>query len=155
MPVRHRMHHMAGKRAGPIDVHVGARIRLRRNLLGLSQNELGRALGVSFQQVQKYENGTNRIGASRLHLIAQALDTTPAWFFERAPRPVAVAGSSVARVAEARVTAFMRDRDAALLIRHWVRLPRRVRSAIVRLVARAAEPHTSDKHQARQYREKP
>ncbi|HEV2264185.1 MAG TPA: helix-turn-helix transcriptional regulator [Stellaceae bacterium] len=65
----------------PIDVHVGARVRLRRTLLGMSQEKLGQAIGLTFQQVQKYERGTNRIGASRLHELAQVLDVPVAFFF--------------------------------------------------------------------------
>lgn len=66
----------------PVDVHVGARVRLRRTLLGMSQEKLGQAIGLTFQQVQKYERGTNRIGASRLHELARALDVPIAFFFE-------------------------------------------------------------------------
>ena len=70
----------------PVDVHVGARLRLRRVGLGMSQDALARALGVSFQQVQKYEHGTNRLSASRLFLAARALRTRVAWFFEELPQ---------------------------------------------------------------------
>ncbi len=66
----------------PVDVHVGARVRLRRTLLGMSQEKLGQAIGLTFQQVQKYERGTNRIGASRLHELARVLDVPIAFFFE-------------------------------------------------------------------------
>ena len=69
----------------PIDLHVGSRVRMRRMLLGLSQEKLGEALGVTFQQVQKYEKGMNRIGASRLQDIAKILDAPPSFFFEDAP----------------------------------------------------------------------
>lgn len=65
----------------PIDVHVGARVRLRRTLLGMSQEKLGQAIGLTFQQVQKYERGTNRIGASRLHELAQVLEVPVSYFF--------------------------------------------------------------------------
>jgi len=65
----------------PIDVHVGARLRLRRTLLGMSQEKLGQAIGLTFQQVQKYERGTNRIGASRLHELAQVLEVPVSYFF--------------------------------------------------------------------------
>src|ERR1700680_3380208 len=58
----------------PIDVQVGSRVRLRRNMLGLSQEKLGEAIGLTFQQVQKYERGANRIGASRLHELGTVLD---------------------------------------------------------------------------------
>ena len=66
----------------PVDVYVGKRMRMRRTLLGLSQEELGKALGVTFQQVQKYERGTCRVGASRLWDIGQALNTPVAFFYE-------------------------------------------------------------------------
>jgi transcriptional regulator with XRE-family HTH domain len=66
----------------PIDMHVGARLRLRRTLLGLSQEKLGEAIGLTFQQVQKYERGANRIGASRLFDIARVLDVPIGYFFE-------------------------------------------------------------------------
>lgn len=69
----------------PIDQHVGGRVRLRRMMLGMSQEKLGNALGVTFQQVQKYEKGTNRIGASRLQEISKLLDAPPSYFFEGAP----------------------------------------------------------------------
>ena len=66
----------------PIDVHVGNRLRLRRTLLGMSQQKVGEALGLTFQQVQKYERGTNRIGASRLWDLAGVLDCPVSFFFE-------------------------------------------------------------------------
>lgn len=66
----------------PIDTHVGARIRLRRTMLGLSQEKLAEKLGITFQQVQKYERGLNRVGASRLWDLAQVLDVSVAFFYE-------------------------------------------------------------------------
>lgn len=72
----------------PIDVHVGARIRLRRTLRGLSQDKLGQALGLTFQQVQKYERGSNRIGASRLYDMALALDVPITYFYENIPEEI-------------------------------------------------------------------
>lgn len=66
----------------PVDVHVGARLRLRRNLLGLSQEQLGKAGGLTFQQIQKYERGTNRMGASRLFQFAKLLDVPVSYFFD-------------------------------------------------------------------------
>jgi transcriptional regulator with XRE-family HTH domain len=66
----------------PIDVHVGARIRLRRTLLGISQTTLAEAMGLTFQQVQKYEKGMNRVSASRLVDMANALDVSVSYFFE-------------------------------------------------------------------------
>jgi transcriptional regulator with XRE-family HTH domain len=73
------------KAPNPIDKHVGARVRMRRLILGMSQGKLGDALDVTFQQVQKYEKGANRIGASRLQQLARVLDVPPAYFFEDAP----------------------------------------------------------------------
>lgn len=71
----------ASRKPDPIDVFVGARIALRRAAMGLSQTVLAQRLGVSFQQVQKYETGANRISASRLHRLATVLATTPSAFF--------------------------------------------------------------------------
>jgi transcriptional regulator with XRE-family HTH domain len=77
---------MAGKKQpNPIDVHVGSRVRLRRMMLGMSQEKLGENLGITFQQIQKYEKGTNRIGASRLQHIARVLSMPVSYFFEGAP----------------------------------------------------------------------
>ncbi len=73
------------KAPNPIDRHVGSRVRMRRILLGMSQEKLGEALELTFQQVQKYEKGTNRIGASRLQQISQILNVSPAFFFDGAP----------------------------------------------------------------------
>ncbi len=70
------------KKPNPTDVHVGRRIRLRRNMLGISQEKLGESLGITFQQIQKYEKGTNRVGASRLQAIASILSVPVSFFFE-------------------------------------------------------------------------
>ena len=81
----------------PIDIHVGARVRLRRNLLGISQTDLGKALGVAFQQVQKYEKGTNRISASRLFNLSRVLDVPISFFFEDLSPAAAGGGKRRAR----------------------------------------------------------
>ena len=72
-------------RPSPIDVHVGTRIRLRRTLLGMSQERLGESLGLTFQQVQKYERGVNRVGASRLFDLSRVLDVPISFFFDDMP----------------------------------------------------------------------
>jgi transcriptional regulator with XRE-family HTH domain len=77
------------RRPSPVDVHVGARFRQRRKLLGMTQTYLGDSLDLSFQQVQKYESGTNRIGASRLLALARVLDVPVNYFFENMPTAVA------------------------------------------------------------------
>ncbi len=73
----------------PVDVHVGARLRVRRTLLGMSQTTLGEAIGLTFQQVQKYERGANRISASRLFALSRVLDVPIAYFFDDMPTAVA------------------------------------------------------------------
>nr|CAD6616368.1 XRE family transcriptional regulator [Rhizobium sp. Khangiran2] len=73
------------KKPNPIDIHVGSRIRLRRTMLGMSQEKLGESLGITFQQIQKYEKGTNRVGASRLQNISSILNVPVSFFFEDAP----------------------------------------------------------------------
>ena len=73
---------MAKKAPNPVDRHVGGRLRMRRMMLPMSQEKLGGALGLTFQQIQKYEKGTNRIGASRLQQISQILQVPVSFFFE-------------------------------------------------------------------------
>ena len=85
--------------ANPIDIHVGHRVRIRRTLLGLSQTDLANALGLTFQQVQKYEKGANRMGASRLFDLSRILGVPVGWFFEDMPDDVAAAGPAAMRVA--------------------------------------------------------
>lgn len=73
---------MQSKKPDPVDVHVGGRVRLRRMLLGMSQEELGNRLGLTFQQIQKYERGANRIGASRLYKISRILEVPVSFLFD-------------------------------------------------------------------------
>ena len=85
-------------RPSPIDIHVGSRIRLRRTLLGMSQERLGEALGLTFQQVQKYERGVNRVGASRLFDLSRVLDVPISFFFDDMPDSLAATyGGQVSR----------------------------------------------------------
>ena len=93
------------KKPNPIDIHVGSRVRLRRNMLGMSQEKLGEALGITFQQIQKYEKGTNRVGASRLQAISTILNVPVSFFFEDAPGTSPTAGG----LAEANSTSFVVD----------------------------------------------
>ena len=96
----------------PIDVHVGGRLRLRRTLMGLSQTELAKAVNLTFQQVQKYESGANRVSASRLYHISEALDVPVSFFFDDAPR----AGGGLA---EAPKPSFEPDRELLELTRNY------------------------------------
>lgn len=93
------------KKPNPIDIHVGSRVRLRRTMLGQSQEKLGNALGITFQQIQKYEKGANRIGASRLQQIANVLTVPVAFFFEDAPSGT----QSVTGMAEGNSTTYVVD----------------------------------------------
>src|ERR1044071_10505169 len=102
----------------PIDVRVGARLRLRRNMLGLSQEKLGEAIGLTFQQVQKYERGANRIGASRLHELSRVLDVPISFFLDdtdpvRAP---AIPGGFAEPPAEAFESDPLRRREVLGLV---------------------------------------
>ena len=80
-------------RSNPIDGHVGNRVRQQRLLLGMSQEMLGKAVGITFQQIQKYERGSNRIGASRLFTLSKVLSVPISFFFEDMPKALVVAGS--------------------------------------------------------------
>lgn len=85
---------MVEKHPNPVDIHVGTRVRLRRILLGISQEKLGEQLGLTFQQVQKYEKGSNRISASRLFQISQILQVPPQFFFDDMPQESSPTGGS-------------------------------------------------------------
>ena len=95
------------KKPNPTDVHVGSRIRLRRNMLGMSQEKLGENLGITFQQIQKYEKGTNRVGASRLQAISNILGVPVSFLFEDAP------GQPPARLHRCRVSSGVRQRPCS------------------------------------------
>ncbi len=81
--------HRRSEHPHPVDIHVGSRLRQRRQLLGLSQEKLGEAIGLTFQQVQKYERGANRIGASRLYELSRVLDVPVGFFFDEMSRETA------------------------------------------------------------------
>ncbi len=129
------------KNPNPIDIHVGSRVRMRRMMVGMSQEKLGDALGLTFQQIQKYEKGANRIGASRLHQIASALGVQIEFFYEGAPTPD---GESLGGFAEdpnpPYMTDFLSTSDGLQLMRAFVRVrDSRVRKRIVDLVEALAE----------------
>ena len=112
----------AKKAPNPTDRHVGSRVRMRRILLAMSQEELGAALGLSFQQVQKYERGANRIGASRLQQISHILQVPVAFFFEGAPNASAPHGSNGSALSMAQIDDFVSDSDGLRLIRAFMRI---------------------------------
>jgi len=126
------------KKPNPIDVHVGGRIRLRRNMLGMSQERLGEHLGITFQQIQKYEKGTNRVGASRLQAISSILEVPPAFFFEDAPG--GVAGGLEEESPTSYVVDFLTSSEGLRLNRAFVRISDpKVRSKIIDLVRALAD----------------
>ncbi|MBU4434694.1 MAG: helix-turn-helix domain-containing protein [Alphaproteobacteria bacterium] len=93
----------------PVDLHVGQRIRLRRKLVGASQTQVAEALGLTFQQLQKYERGTNRISASKLHALALHMQVPISWFFEGLEEPAA--DNTVINRRQAAVDAFLATRE--------------------------------------------
>lgn len=111
--------------ADPIDVHVGNRVRLRRTELKMTQARLSRFVGVSFQQIQKYENGSNRIGAGRLQVIARVLRVPTSFFFEGTPQTEAPPDTSSAAITcnvAASLSSFLHTREAARLNRYFARI---------------------------------
>jgi len=132
---------MAKKVPDPTDKHVGARVRMRRMMLHMSQEKLGDALGLTFQQVQKYEKGTNRIGASRLQNIASILQVPISFFFEGAPRSGHSHGNGMGEApSPAYVSDFLATSDGLSLTKAFMRIKSgKLRRRIVDLVEHIAE----------------
>ena len=136
---------MAKKTPNAIDRHVGSRLRMRRVLMGMSQEKLGEHLGVTFQQVQKYEKGMNRMGASRLQNASRALEVPVEFFFRDAPQfdgspaTPAVPGTSDSRSDGNFVADFLSSNEGIELNQAFVRIKdRKLRRRIVELVRAAA-----------------
>ncbi|MBT9372102.1 helix-turn-helix domain-containing protein [Rhizobium sp. CSW-27] len=130
------------KKPNPIDIHVGSRIRLRRTMLGMSQEKLGESLGITFQQIQKYEKGTNRVGASRLQNISSILNVPVSFFFEDAPGEQSANGAGLAEASSSNyVVDFLSSSEGLQLNRAFVKITDpKVRRKLVDLVkALAAE----------------
>jgi transcriptional regulator with XRE-family HTH domain len=127
------------KATNPIDKHVGGRVRLRRMMLGMSQSTLGDGLGITFQQVQKYEKGTNRMGASRLQHISHILQVPVPFFFEGAPHLPGQPGGNGAAPSPAYVSEFLATSDGLALTKAFMRIKEpSVRRRIVALVEEIA-----------------
>lgn len=127
----------------PVDVHVGKRVRLRRTLLGMSQEKLGEAIGLTFQQVQKYERGTNRIGSSRLYQLSQVLDIPVSYFFDDLPSDVT--GKPSTGMADSAPAAYEGDpmvkRETLELVRAYYRITdSSVRKRVFELVKAVGAP---------------
>jgi transcriptional regulator with XRE-family HTH domain len=131
---------LAKKAPNPTDKHVGSRVRMRRMMLGMSQEKLGDALGLTFQQVQKYEKGTNRIGASRIQQIAHILQVPVAFFFEGGPSSSSGRAEGMGEApSPAYVSEFLATSDGLALTKAFMRIEdAKLRRRIVDLVEQIA-----------------
>lgn len=123
------------RRPNPIDVHVGGRVRFRRMLLGMSQEKLGEKLGLTFQQIQKYEKGVNRVSASRLHRLAEGLKVAPTFFFDEASLQPSATSS-----ADDDLNQFLASEEGLSLMKAFQRLPQKsLRRSIVEMIEQLAD----------------
>src|ERR1700716_3122725 len=130
---------MVKKAPNPIDRHVGSRVRMRRMMLGMSQEKLGDGLDLTFQQVQKYEKGTNRIGASRLQQISHILQVPVAFFFEGAPTLHGPSDGMKEAPSPAYVSDFLASSEGLALTKAFTRIKEpKLRRRIVDLVEEIA-----------------
>jgi transcriptional regulator with XRE-family HTH domain len=131
---------MPRDRPHPIDAHVGKRMRMRRVMLGMSQSNLGDALGLTFQQVQRYENGKNRLGASRLQRVAQILQVPVEFLFEGSPQERRPNHAQSSVVSPQFVSDYLAMSEGLQLTRAFVKIPDKgIRRSIVKLVEQIAE----------------
>lgn len=121
------------KTRDPLDVHVGQRLRMRRGLAGLSQEKLAEAVGVSFQQIQKYENGSNRVGARRLFDLGQVLSVPVEWFFEGFSGEVPT-GAMVAEQTQNLSEDTFTRKETIDLLKAYYQLPESVRKHVLAMV---------------------
>ena len=137
---------MSTKAPNPVDKYVGSRVRMRRIMLGMSQEKLGEALGLTFQQVQKYEKGTNRVGASRLQNISSILNVPVSFFFEDAPGEHSGALTGMAETSSSNyVVDFLSSSEGLQLNRAFVKITDpKVRRKVVELVKALAAEADSD-----------
>ena len=129
------------KAPNPTDKHVGSRVRMRRMMLAMSQEKLGDALGLTFQQVQKYENGKNRIGGSRLQHISQILQAPAAFFFEGVPQARGQHHGPTDAPSPQYVSDYLATSDGLQLTKAFMQIPdAKLRRSIVTLVENIAGP---------------
>jgi transcriptional regulator with XRE-family HTH domain len=127
-------HH--SRSATAVDVHIGQKLRARRILLGMSQTELANAADITFQQVQKYERGTNRVGASRLQQFSEALGVPPSYFFEGASTVgKKQAAAQEGGLSEGAIVSFLGTREGAALVRAFLAIKQKpVRQNLIALI---------------------
>jgi transcriptional regulator with XRE-family HTH domain len=137
---------MSTKAPNPVDKYVGSRVRMRRIMLGMSQEKLGEALGLTFQQVQKYEKGTNRVGASRIQQIAEILQVPVSFLFEGGPTGLVKADGSTEAASPSYVSDFLATTEGLSLTRAFTRISdAKLRRSIVDLVEHIAAHEIPDK----------
>jgi transcriptional regulator with XRE-family HTH domain len=137
---------MSIKAPNPVDKYVGSRVRMRRIMLGMSQEKLGEALGLTFQQVQKYEKGTNRVGASRLQQISEILQVPVSFLFDGGPSGGATADGFSEGSSPAYVSDFLATSEGLALTRAFTRITdAKLRRSIVELVEQIAAREGPDK----------
>ena len=137
---------MSTKAPNPVDKYVGSRVRMRRIMLGMSQEKLGEALGLTFQQVQKYEKGTNRVGASRLQQISEMLQVPVSFLFDGGPSGAANTEGFSEGSSPAYVSDFLATSEGLSLTRAFTRITdAKMRRSIVDLVEQIATREGPDK----------
>jgi transcriptional regulator with XRE-family HTH domain len=137
---------MSTKAPNPVDKYVGSRVRMRRIMLGMSQEKLGEALGLTFQQVQKYEKGTNRVGASRIQQISEILQVPVSFLFEGGPSGTPGADGFSEATSPAYVSDFLATSEGLALTRAFTRITdAKLRRSIVELVEQIAAREGPDK----------
>ena len=137
---------MSTKAPNPVDKYVGSRVRMRRIMLGMSQEKLGEALGLTFQQVQKYEKGTNRVGASRLQQISEILQVPVSFLFDGGPSGVTNGEAFGEGSSPAYVSDFLATSEGLALTRAFTRITdAKMRRSIVELVEQIAASEGPDK----------
>src|SRR5262249_34655667 len=135
---------MATKAPNPIDKYVGSRVRMRRIMLGMSQEKLGEALGLTFQQIQKYEKGTNRVGASRIQQISEILQVPVSFLFEGGPTSTAGGDGFGEGTSPTYVSDFLATSEGLALTRAFTRISdTKLRRSIVDLVEQIAAHETA------------
>ena len=136
---------MSTKAPNPVDKYVGSRVRMRRIMLGMSQEKLGEALGLTFQQVQKYEKGTNRVGASRLQQISEILQVPVSFLFDGGPSGIVNGANFGEGASPAYVSDFLATSEGLALTRAFTRIAdSKMRRSIVELVEQIAAVNGPD-----------
>lgn len=136
---------MSTKAPNPVDKHVGSRVRMRRIMLGMSQEKLGEALGLTFQQIQKYEKGTNRVGASRIQQISEVLQIPVSFLFEGVPSGGTNGEAFGEGASPAYVSDFLATSEGLALTRAFTRInDSKLRRSIVDLVEQIADREAPD-----------